>query len=213
MKRHADQLKFRAWLVRQLELTRWSAPADLPLPALAQELGVTLPVLEEAIARRESALQRAGKPRRVRGKRLMDRSDYAILRVTMPGPVHTDWQEYVRVLRTSPSTLFRSLVHSFLLAPIRPTTTTRSWLYRGGTYQLESSGLRRKRQGVVTRITRGAQIALDHHASLWNVPPTYIARGLIVDLLEGRALRRLKIVTYPELWGDPDRYLHPEKFS
>lgn len=211
MKEYADQVKFRDWLVRQLEVTRWSASKGTSLSELASELGVTLPVLEEAIARRELALARSGKPRRSHSKRLTARSDYAIVRLTMPNAVYADWKEYVRVLKTSPSTLLRSLLHGFLLDPARPTTTTSAWHYRGGVYRLESSALRRKRQGAVTRITRGAQIALDHYADLWNVPPTYVARGLITDLLEGRHLR-LKIVSYPELWGDPDRYLHPEKF-
>jgi hypothetical protein len=203
---HADQLVFRQWLVRQLVATRWPTTAAPSLP-LAQELGVQLDVLAEAYELRQAVTRSRGKPAHRGGQGV--RNDYAMVRVYTPPAVHKDWLQYLKVIRISSGALLRSLVHHFLLDPIRPTTTTPSWHYRGEIYQLKISEGRLS--SIPTRITRGAEVALDHHALLWNVSPTSVLRGLVIDLLEGRT-KRLKIVGYSELWGDPDRYLHPEKF-
>lgn len=212
MKNHADQLSFRGWLVKQLQIARWSAPAGLPLPAVAQKLGVTLDVLEEALAAREAALKASGRPLMHRGKRTRFRSDYAELKVTMPTVVYRAWQEILGTFKISSSALLRSLVHAFLLHPHRPERAQQAWHYQGQVYHLIGRSAITRRESACTRVTRGAQIALDHHADAWSIPASAIMRGLVVDVLEGRK-KRLKIVGYPELWGDPDRYLHPEKFS
>jgi hypothetical protein len=98
-------------------------------------------------------------------------------------------------------------VHQFLEggAP-RPTTLSPSWQYRGTVYQVA-----RHDYQATSRVTLGARAAFDHYAAIWGVRPMTIARGLMTDLLEGR-VRKLRIVAFSELWGDPDRYLHPEKF-
>jgi hypothetical protein len=58
-----------------------------------------------------------------------------------------------------------------------------------------------------TRITRGAQIALDHYADCWNTTATGIVRGLVTDVFEARALPTgLRIIAFSEMWGDPARY-------
>lgn len=58
-----------------------------------------------------------------------------------------------------------------------------------------------------TRITRGAQIALDHYADHWNTTATGIVRGLVTDMLEARALPAgLRIIAFSVMWGDPARY-------
>lgn len=209
---HGDKLTFRAWLVRQLTVTRW--PSVDPTPALAAELGVTLDVLEEAYGVLEAAAKRRGKPRTRHGKRVLARTDYALVRVYTPPAVHRIWHAYRKILHLNSGAVLRSLVHHFLQNPARPTTTSESWHLGGKVYKLEGRSLgdhRKNYPNICTRITRGAEVALDHHAAEWNVPPTTVIRGLVVDLLESR-VKRLVIVGYPELWGDPDRYLHPEKF-
>jgi hypothetical protein len=208
MNTHADQLKFRAWLVKQLTVSRWSAPLEMPLGKLAIELGVQRSVLEEAIALREGELKRRGKGGIVRGRRRYVGNDYTRVQVLMPRNVHVDWLLLCKALRVAPGTVFRSLIHHFLLDPKRPVVTSKTWLYRGETIPI-TGGLQLPARA---RVTRGAQVALDYHADLWNVSPTSLARGILTDFLEGR-VKRLKIIGFGELWGDPDRYLHPEKFA
>lgn len=207
-KNHTDQLTFRAWLVRQIQVLRWSSPAGESVADTAKALGVRKDVLEEAIAARELANQQAGKPRRALGKRALNRSDYALVRVTMPAPVHADWKRYCETLGVKGSAILRSLIHAFLLTGAKPTSLVSEWRYRGAVYKLESSVTRLLTPSAPTRVTRGAQRVLDEWAAHWCVRSAAIVRGLVVDLLEGRT-RALKIVAYPELWGDPARYTWP----
>jgi len=209
MKAADDQLTFREWLVRQLTLTRWSAPVDISPLDLAVRLGVRLDVLREAQAKREGELKKRGAVGVVRGRRRYVGHDYADVGVYLPKPIEADWVAICRTLRVHRGTILRSLVHHLLVTPARPRVTSESWVYRGEVLRIQSGGkgLARAR----ARITRGAQIALDHHADSWNVTPTAVIRGIITDFLEGRT-HKLKVIAFSELWGDPDRYLHPEKF-
>lgn len=200
---------FREWLIRQLLLTRWSAPSDFTHEELSRHLGVTVDVIEEARRRRELEIAQRGKPRhRGRKAALGLRSDHAIMRVSMPEPMRNIWHAWLRTLRVSTGALLRSLIHHFLLTGQRPVTTSRSWHYKGAVYKITIDVGKK----LETKITRGAETALDHYADLWGVTATAILRGLVVDLLEGR-VQKLKVIAYTELWGDPDRYLHPEKFA
>lgn len=207
---HANQQTFRAWLVKQLTLSRWSAPLDEPKVALAHRLGVQVAVLREAQALRDQELKKRGRAGVVRGRRRYIGHDYAEIRVWMPKSVHRDWLEVCGALRVEPSVVLRSLIHHFLLSPRRPTVTAPSWFYHGE--QLPTALRKGPRQGAKTRIPRGAQIALDHHADGWGVSPSAVARGVVTDFLEGR-IQRIKMVAFAELWGDPDRYLKPEEFK
>lgn len=204
---HSDQPKFRAWLVKQLTVSRWSAPVGLSLPELAVELGVQLSVLKEACLLRDAELKRRGKGGLARGRRRYVGRDYSVIEVLMPPAVFSDWVLLCQALRVTPSTVLRSLVQHFLLDPKRPTVTGRTWVYRGKTEIIHHVDRRRAK----TRLTRGAQVALDYHADRWSVPPSGVVRGVLTEFLEGR-IRRFKVVSFGELWGDPDRYLHPEKF-
>jgi hypothetical protein len=98
--------------------------------------------------------------------------------------------------------VLRSLIQHFLLTKTRPTTTGQTLLYQRQLHKIKPTG----RQHAKTRITRGAQIALDHYADLWNVTVTGIVRGIITDFLEGRTLR-LQLVAFSAMWGDAARYL------
>jgi hypothetical protein len=205
---HADQLKFRTWLVKQLTLTRWSLPIDLDEKEQAKRLGVQVDVIREAQQARDSELKHRGNGGIARGRRRYIGSDYCSIYVRIPPAIRKDWVEMCAALKLEPSTVLRSLIHQFLSNPLRPQLTSSTWLYRGAVQRVKKG---HECPMVRTRITRGAQQALDTHADNWSVTPTGIIRGLLTDFLEGRT-KKLKIVSFAELWGDPDRYLHPENF-
>ena len=207
---HANQQTFRTWLVKQLTLSRWSAPLSEPEADLAVRLGVQLEVLREAQAIRDQELKKRGRAGVVRGRRRYVGHDYAEIRIWMPKSVHLVWLEVCAALRVESSVVLRSLIHHFLLSPQRPTVTAPFWLYHGE--QLPTATRKGPRQGGKTRITRGAQIALDHYADGWGVSPSAVVRGVVTDFLEGR-IQRIKMVAFAELWGDADRYLKPEEFK
>ncbi len=127
----------------------------------------------------------------------------------MPRSIHEEWTAFCRARQIEPGTVFRSLIHHFLLAPARPSNTGSRWLRNGVIVPIPWP--RKKALRARTRITRGAQVAFDTHADEWNVPPMALARGILGDFLEGK-IPRVKMVAFSELWGDADRYLHPEKF-
>ncbi len=204
---HADQLRFRAWLVKQLTLTRWSLPLRLSEKEMAKELGVQIDVLREAQQARDAELKRRGNGGITRGHRRYVGSDYSDIDVRVPPEIRQDWDGACAALKLESSTVLRSLVHQFLMRPERPRLTAKTWFYRGVVCPVTKI---KKCQGLRTRITRGAQIALDTHAENWRVTASGIVRGLVTDFLEGRTTK-LKIVNYAQLWGDPERYLHPEK--
>lgn len=205
-----NQLKFRDWLVKQLLLMRWAAPAGASIDRIARHLGVQVDVLEDVIRARDAELPFRGRLRRAGRKRPLYRTDVGRITLAMPKPILTAFQEYLGVLRISASALVRSLVHHFLSAGgPRPTTTTPAWHYQGKIYHMTHV----TKPSIEIKITRGSHVALDHYATAWGVTATGIVRGLVTDALEGRVKGRFRIVAFSELWGDPDRYLHPEKFA
>ena len=205
----ADQLTFRKWLVKQLTVSRWSAPLDESEADLAARLGVQVAVLREAKALRDQELKKRSRSGLALGSRRYIGHDYAEIRVWMPRSIWKDWVEVCKTLRVESGTALRSVLHAFLLDPKRPTSTAQAWVYRGKKVVRlpKDVGI-----GPKTRIPRGAQIALDHHADSWGVSPSAVVRGAVIDFLEGR-VRRIKMVAFAELWGDPDRYLKPEEFK
>lgn len=212
MKATDDQLTFRAWLVKQLTLTRWSGTLDMSLDDLAVCLGVQVAVLREAQALRDGELKKRGNAGVTRGRRRFIGHDYADVEVRMPRSIHAAWREFCKSRQVEPGTVFRSIIHHFLLAPSRPTNTTSKWIFRGKLVTIDWMNKAEVGFKARARIPRGAQIALDTHADRWNTEPAAILRGLLTDFLEGKILR-MKMVAFSELWGDPDRYLHPEKFK
>jgi hypothetical protein len=207
---HADQQAFRAWLVKHLTELRWSAPIGLPLPDLAVRLGVQEDVLREAQALRAAELGRRGKAGIAHGRRRYVAHDFAIVQLEVPLVLKQIWLECCGIMRLEPGALFRSLLHRFLLKPERPQYIGTGWMFKGKRYVTVRA--KRECSQIVTRITRGAQVALDTLADNWDTTPTALARGVVTEFLEGRT-QKLKIVTFRQLWGDPDRYLHPEKFA
>lgn len=204
MKDHADQQTFREWLVKQLTLTRWTAHASTHPIELALRLGVRLDVLQEAIALRRAVAEKQGQGKPLG---LLIPRDYAVVAVAMPPAVAKDWLAFCGELRLVQSAVLRSLVHHFLSTRSPPRATPPSWIYRGVVHPMPVGTRNYK-----TRVTRGAQAALEHRATEFSVSKEAILRGLITDVLEGH-LRRFRPVAYSELWGDADRYLHPEKFK
>ncbi|HEX3850246.1 MAG TPA: hypothetical protein VHW01_04720 [Polyangiaceae bacterium] len=201
--KHADKLSFRDWLVQQLKVSCWGSVKGESQQDLAKRLGVTVEVLEQADDElAEEFLARGKVPRRL-GRRAFNRSDYAPIAVTMPAAVHAAWTEFYETLRITPSALLRSLIHHFLLTKQRPRTIGKRWVYKRQHHTIKPKG----RLHAKTRITRGARIALDHYAEAWNTTATGIVRGLVSDMLEGRALpARLRVIAFAEMWGDPARY-------
>lgn len=208
-KDYAERLPFREWLVRQLMLAHWAPQSENMSPAaMAEQLGVTESVFHEAIHRREEETLRRGRAPKKFGKYAIGRTDYSRIRLVLPPSVLADMDEYVRVLRVSKAVLFRSLIHRFLLHPERPTVLSRSWLYRG---ERHKTNMKLSKSFMVARLTLAAVAALEHHARSWNIPVTHLLRGLMIDFLEGRT-KQIQMIGFRELWGDPERYLHPEKF-
>lgn len=198
--------------MQQLLKTRFSAPEDLPLPALAEHLGVTLSVLEEATALRRAQLVKEGKPQRRLGSRALLRDDYELVRLRMPDVIYAAWQQTLTALQVQAGALLRSLIHHFLLMPLKPRHLSKEWVYQGKIYRSVGTLNQRNLGSTPTRITRGARAALDVHAAGLNVKTASLLRGLVTDFLEGR-VQKMKIISFPEMWGDKDRYLFPERFG
>ncbi len=206
---HADRLSFRAWLVKQLLVMRWSAPPTATIEEVAHHLGVAVDVLEEVRVLRAEEDKKRGRAPLPGRKRALFRTDYTLVRAPMPKEIFRDWRQYCAALRITTSALLRSLVHHFLVAGgPRPKSISKGWHYRGAVLRITHSGF----EDISARITLGAEQALNHYAELWGVNSMAIVRGLVTDVLEGR-VTKLRIVAFSELWGDPERYLHPEKFT
>jgi hypothetical protein len=204
LNKRADQLPFRAWLVQQLKVSHWRSRPGESRPELANRLGVALEVLEQADEERTEELLTRGKLPRQLGRRAFNRSDYFPIAVTMPAPVHAHWTLLHKTLRISQAALLRSLIHHFLLISKQPPRTIgTTWQYNGQLHTITPVG----RLHAKTRITRGAQIALDNYAEQWNTTATGIVRGLISNVLEARALPPgIRIIAFSAMWGDPARY-------
>ena len=206
-KNHADQITFRESLVKLVKQGRWSSPAGETLPELADRLGVTLEILEQVISERAEELRLRGKHPRKLGSRGGYAGDYGTLEVTMPVEVRELWKEFCRIRGVYPATVLRSLVHHFLLTKIQPRTIGGTWHLRGSYYRIKPTDHKAK-----ARVTRAAQIALDHYADLWNVTPTGITRGLIAEVLEtGTLPEGCRLVACAALWGTAAKYLEPAR--
>lgn len=207
-KNHADQITFRESLVKFVKQGRWAPVAGETLPDLAHRLGVTLEILHQAMSERTEELRLRGKPPRKLGNRRGYRGDYGTVEVTMPVEVHDRWTEFCRIRGVRPSTVLRSLVHHFLLTKIKPRTIGGTWLVRGTFYRIKPKG----RRHAKARVTRGAQIALDHYADIWNTTATGIVRGLIASVLEtGTTPEGFQLVACAAMWGDSAKYLEPAR--
>lgn len=190
---------FRTWLIEQLKLSRWSVMSRETVTDAAKRLGVQEDALEQAISERASG-KKLHAPRQLAEQRH--------LKLWMPDTVHQDWMEYCKVLGVTSAILLRSLVQRYLLDPVTtPTMLDRRWIYRNKRHIARAE----TRVDLQSRISRGAQQALDYRSRQLRITAANLMKGLVVDLLEGRT-RQVKIVTAAEMWGDPKRYLNPELF-
>jgi hypothetical protein len=201
--KRADPSDFRAWLVRQLKVARWSSIPGESRQELADRLGVRADVLAQAARERAQKLKQQGKVARQLGSRSVVLDALITVDVPMPPAVHKAWVAWCDSYRVTQSLLLRSLIHHFLLAGRRPMKIGPTWLYGGVVHKTKATG----RHHAKTRITRAAQLALDDYANRWMVTATGIVRGIIADALEGRGPKRLQVVTVAELWGDAAKYL------
>jgi hypothetical protein len=203
-KDHADQIKFREYVVELVKHGRWATIAGETEPDLARRLGVTLDVLEQANRERDEQLNDGGKTGRRLGHGGGRAVDYAVLGVTMPPQVFARWIQFCQLVGVDPACVLRSLIHHFLLTGTRPKTTGGAWLLHSTYYSISAKG----RRGAKARVTRGVQDAVDRYADRWNVTATGIVRGLIVDTLEANALPKgCRLVACAALWDDAAKYL------
>ena len=201
---HADQLTFRESVVKLVKVGRWATIAGETRPALARRLGVTVDVLNQADRELADEAKQRGIPPRQLGNRAGYKRDYATLGLTMPPQVHVPWLRFCKSFRKRPATMLRSLIHHFLVTKSAPRTLGGRWLLHGEYYSIKPGD----RLHARARVTRGAQIALDHYATIWNVKATGIIRGLIAETLERGALPRgMTFVTCTAMWGDATKYL------
>ena len=189
-KNHADQATFRERLVKLVKEERWARISGETDKELAHRLGVIPEVLDQAL--------------RERAEKNTAKSEYAVVRVTMPPRVQKDWMAMCTTLRLTPSAVLRSLIHHFLLSGTRPRKTGSAWVYDGERFTIGA----RSRLEATTRITPGAQVALAHYADQWRVTRTGIARGLITELLEARRPPKgMAFLAFSALWADAASYL------
>ena len=194
-KNHADQPPFRERLLRLLIEGRWAGKEGETHEETAYRLGVIPEVLAEAIRLRAAENKTKGQP---------PTGEYAVVEVTMPPKIDKHWRAICGVRREPSSTVLRSLIHHFLMSGGRPEKTGSAWVYEGERFKIGARG----RKQAKTRITLGAQGALDHYARKWNVTCTGIVRGLIAGVLEARRLPDgMRLVAFGGLWGDTARYL------
>ncbi len=194
-----EQQTFREWLLVQLKLSRWSVTEREEVADAARRLGVQEDLLQQAISERAS------------GKKLHTRRELAEqrqLKMWVPQEVSLDWLEYCKLLGVTGATLLRGIVQRYLVQPVTtPAMLDRRWFYRGKRYSTKADS----RVHVMSRVSRGAMQAIDHHARELRVPTAWVLKGLVVDLLEGRT-KQVKFLLPGEMWGDPKRYLQPELF-
>ena len=205
--RHADEDRFRAWLLKKLTTVNWSREipkGEVTHEELAERLGVQVGILKEAMIIRQVRDEARGRP--ARSARSLH-IDYMPIRVATVPAIQADWNLVRDRLRVQDGALLRSLIHHFLQHPQRPKRLSPKYVYRGVVYKNPPKLYR-----LVTRIPRGAAEALDVLASRWNATRISILKGVITEFLEGR-IERFQVVAFKEMWGDPDRYLHPERFQ
>jgi hypothetical protein len=200
----AHYQQFRKWLVAQLVQSRWSYPQTVSLSELSLSLGVQESVIEEALAARAALLQARGQVDG-RGKKATPRVP---LQVTMPEAISRDWKQSCLELGVNGAMLLRSLIFRLLTTHEKPTQILDRWVYQGKVHTVP----RGRFPAVRTWVPPGAEVAFDRLAREFRCRAPALLRGLILDYLGGR-VTRLRVVTYLEMPGDPDRYLHPERFS
>jgi len=209
------EAQFRKWLIAKLKQSRWGNYRGESIETLAERLGLHPSVLVDAQAELNDDRKAAGRLPTTLGaphRRPITRA-VAMAEIDLPfaEPVYRDWAEYCRLRDLTESVLLRSLIAVLLLGPSNPRWVGRTWLYHGHVLKLEGYGRcmeehRKWPWCVQTEIPHGAMRALTMRATALGTTATAMARGMVLELLEGRLTQLFIVPTPTQMWDDENRY-------
>jgi len=169
--------------------------------SLAQELGLTPEILEQAAARAQEQRRQHGRQEHYGVKRKDNQHDLPQIDIRVRPSVRRHWDDYCRSRHIDPTTAVRSLVHEYLLDDKEPAWRDRKrWVIEGKYYAV---GPRRGRLRPL--VTRGAAAALRNRTEALGVSLETLVRGLMCEAMAGRRLIR-NAVAVGGMYNDPKRY-------
>lgn len=202
---------YRKHLLAALLTTRWPriGQTDEQLQALAVELGLQPELLREA--REAVNAQRAERGTTPVLGRKTNEKLWPQLEIDMPEKVFVDWHAWCERQCSNSNAMIRGLLHVYLLGRWEPAYLSVHWRYKGeplavpkNRYEREHKAAWPFREKVL--ITRGVRGALNVRAERMRLSAIAIARGLILEVLEGR--RATVLPVEPRMmYHDAERYL------
>lgn len=199
------EVRFRRWLIEQLQHTRWVTEPGDTVGSVADRLGVTPQLLAEAQRQYTERAREAGRTPLVLGGRRPVTSRVKIT-LAFPKSIWEDWLAVVAAQNATPAVLLRSLIQQLLCGPENPRDLGRGWRYRGRRAKLVGKHGAHYPFVVHTDISDGAYRALCMRAGEIGVTPTALMRGQVLELMEGRIRRILLVPSWQSMWDDPARY-------
>lgn len=178
--------------------------SDATLEALAVQIGTTEELLKEA-------KRRFGKRRRGNTGNKVNEKEHPQLEVDMPKEVHEQWLFWCERNCVEPNATIRGLLHQYLLSRWEPVWLNGSWRFRGKILKYDPVAWERKNKGAWPHrerplVTKGARDALHHRAHRLGIPRSWIIRGLILEVLEGR-LKEVLPVAARTMYSSAESYL------
>ncbi len=205
-----DVARFRLWLIHKLTRSRWVRPTDEPIDETAVRIGVQPDVLRAAQAQLDAERKADGKPPLIVGTGRVRRGPRKQLDLDMPQAVYEDYERYSSLRGLPGAVVLRSVVHTLLSGPDNPRWVGRGWVYRGQHQPLDRYQERAGKGGwpwnVKADLSDGAFRALIIRAEQLGCTYTALARGAVIDLLEGRAPRLIIVTSSTAMWADESRY-------
>jgi len=194
-----DRTQFQRWLIERLKETRYAVFSGETLDELAERLGVQPAVLRTAQAEKAAELAQLGRqiPQRVR---MPTSAPSPLLTVRCPKEVYDEITERARRMEIGAGELVRAIVHTLLSGPDNPWWLLAGWMYEGKRITMGQS-----RWKIQVRLSHGAVGALRTRADRLGTTATALARGAVIDYLEGR-MAGVHFVALTEMWQDPNKY-------
>lgn len=202
---------FRAWLAEKL-LTTVHARAtilDEEIDARAKRLGIDADLLLEVRARFRIEQHARGLPSPYTSSRQALTPEVSArhrrlyqLHLPMPVEILAAWKDECEFRGIEGSAILRSLIHSYLLASYEPKCTTRFWYWKGRRYECGKNATRLFERAT---IPTGAKRALTRRAARRGTSSVAIARGLALEVLEGKH-RELALIDPMMMFDDESRY-------
>jgi hypothetical protein len=200
---------FRAWLITRVSETGFAVRQDSKdATALAKRLGLQPEIIEEATKLKLARAKAEGRQARSRGG-IYVKADRSRLMLRCAPAVYEHIKEYCAIRRVTSSALLRGLIQTFLLQNKPPKVLASHWVYQGKVHRLLHRRGKAKLPLVGTDISRGAMDALGRRAARLGATKQSLARGLVIDLIEGRTTR-VVFIEAQAMWNDPNRYWRPE---